>query len=138
MPMLTNNIVYGNRPITTGKVVPSLQNGSRRSESLILKENAKSFSEIMSEETYKSQEIIISKHAQQRLDERGIKLDIDAIEQINDAFNRAKEKGIKDSLMVTKQAMLIVNVPNKTVVTAVDSKSIKENVFTNIDGAVFV
>jgi hypothetical protein len=31
----------------------------------------------------------------------------------------------------------VVNVKNKTVITAVNSNELKENVFTNIDGAVF-
>ena len=47
-------------------------------------------------------------------------------------------KGIKDSLMIMDQLAFIVNVPNSTVVTAIDSSVSDEQVFTNIDGAVIV
>ena len=32
---------------------------------------------------------------------------------------------------------LVVNVPNRTVITAVKQSELKDNIFTNIDGAVF-
>ena len=48
----------------------------------------------------------------------------------------AGEKGIKDSLILVDQLAFIVNVPNKTVVTAMDQTENKSNIFTNIDGAV--
>ena len=48
----------------------------------------------------------------------------------------ASEKGIKDSLILIDQLAFIVNVPNNTVVTAMDQTENKSNVFTNIDGAV--
>ena len=48
----------------------------------------------------------------------------------------AGEKGIKDSLILIDQLAFIVNVPNNTVVTAMDQTENKSNVFTNIDGAV--
>ena len=47
-----------------------------------------------------------------------------------------EERGIKDSLILVDQLAFIVNVPNHTVVTAMDQTENKNNVFTNIDGAV--
>ena len=47
-------------------------------------------------------------------------------------------KGIKESLMIMDKLAFIVNVPSSTVVTALDSSASKEQVFTNIDGAVIV
>jgi flagellar operon protein len=51
---------------------------------------------------------------------------------------KARAKGVKDSLIVMGDLALIVNVPSKTVVTAVDGENLKENIFTNIDGAVIL
>ena len=44
------------------------------------------------------------------------------------------EKGMKESLVLVDDLAFIVNVKNKTVVTAVNDK--EERIFTNIDGAV--
>ncbi len=52
------------------------------------------------------------------------------------AVNRAEEKGARDSLVLLRDMAFIVSVPNRTVVTAMDSEHLKENVFTNIDSAV--
>ena len=48
----------------------------------------------------------------------------------------ASEKGIKDSLVLVDSLAFIVNVPNQTVITAMDSTQATENIYTNIDGAV--
>ena len=39
--------------------------------------------------------------------------------------------------MVMDNMALVVNVKNRVVVTAINGGELKENVFTNIDGAVF-
>ena len=44
----------------------------------------------------------------------------------------------RDSLVIVDDLAFIVNVPNKTVVTAMDSRETEENVFTNINGAVIM
>lgn len=46
-----------------------------------------------------------------------------------------QKKG-KDSLILLKNIAFIVNIPNRTVVTAMDGSNSKESVFTNIDSAV--
>ena len=51
---------------------------------------------------------------------------------------KASEKGIKESLVLMDSLAFIVNVPNKTVVTAMDQGESGDNIFTNIDGAVIV
>ena len=45
------------------------------------------------------------------------------------------EKGVKDALILMKETALVVSVKNRTVITAVDEASAKENIFTNIDSA---
>jgi flagellar operon protein len=55
---------------------------------------------------------------------------------LNQAVDRAESKGAKESLVLMDQLALIVSIKNRTVITAVDGESMKENVFTNIDSAV--
>ena len=80
--------------------------------------------------------IKFSKHAANRLNDRNITLSNEQMERLSQGAKEAGEKGIKDSLILIDQLAFIVNVPNKTVVTAMDQTENKNNVFTNIDGAV--
>jgi flagellar operon protein len=79
-----------------------------------------------------------SSHATQRLKERNIQLDAATMSKVGDAVDKADQKGVQDTLVLTKDAALIVNVKNRTVVTAMDRAALTGNVFTNIDGAVIV
>lgn len=97
-----------------------------------------SFSDILRKQfVEEASELKFSKHATQRLDERNISLSIEQSERLNAGVQKASEKGINDSLVIVDSLAFIVNVPNQTVVTAMDqSESTDNNVFTNIDGAV--
>ncbi len=79
-----------------------------------------------------------SAHASQRMQERKILIDAPTMQRVNDAVDKAESKGVEDTLIITQGAALIINVPNRTVVTAMDRGSLNGNVFTNIDGAVIV
>jgi flagellar operon protein len=79
-----------------------------------------------------------SSHASQRLAERKINLDPATMTKVTEAIDKAEAKGIEDTLVLTNDAALIVNVKNRTVITAMDKQSLNGNVFTNIDGAVIV
>ena len=79
-----------------------------------------------------------SKHAANRLNDRDIVLTQDQMDRLNQGTIEARQKGIKDSLILVDQLAFIVNVPNHTVVTAMDQTETKNNIFTNIDGAVIV
>ncbi|MCX7747002.1 MAG: flagellar biosynthesis protein [Clostridia bacterium] len=95
------------------------------------------FSKILESKINEKSEIKFSKHAEARLQTRNIQLTEVQKEKINNAVKRAEEKGVRDSLVLVDDIALVVNVKNKTVITAVSSNELKENVFTNIDGAVF-
>lgn len=84
------------------------------------------------------QPLKFSAHASQRLQERKIHLDPQTLSKVNSAIDKAEAKGIEDTLVLTGDAALIVNVKNRTVITAMDKASLNGNVFTNIDGAVIV
>ena len=73
-----------------------------------------------------------------RLSDRNIELSAEQMQRLNRGKAEAGEKGIKESLILVDQLAFIVNVPNNMVVTAMDQTENKNNVFTNIDGAVIV
>ena len=77
-----------------------------------------------------------SKHAMGRLADRNIELSDNQLERLESGTRKAEQKGIRDSLVIVDSLAFIVNVPNQTVVTAMDSTQTDENIFTNINGAV--
>ena len=79
-----------------------------------------------------------SKHAAYRLQDRNIELSDSQIDRLNAGMQKANEKGINESLVLMDQMAFIVNVKNSTVITALNENEVKDNVFTNIDGAVIV
>lgn len=80
----------------------------------------------------------LSGHAMKRLEERNLTMDGNEFLRIKDGIDKLKEKGGKDSLIVTNQAAYIVDVDNQTVVTAMDKEDMAENVFTKIDSTLFI
>ncbi len=82
------------------------------------------------------EKIKFSKHASQRLDSRDISLSSTQLEKLQSAVEKAEKKGAKDSLVMLNDTAFIVNIPNRTVVTAVPIAD-EENIFTNIDSVVF-
>ena len=77
-----------------------------------------------------------SKHAAGRLEDRNIRMTERQMERLTEGTVRAQMKGIKESLVMVDSLAFIVNVPNQTVVTAMDQTETNDNIFTNIDGAV--
>jgi flagellar operon protein len=78
-----------------------------------------------------------SNHASRRLESRNIELSETELLKLNDAIGKAEAKGAKDSLVMMNSTAFIVNVPNRTVVTAMPVGGGEENVFTNIDSVIF-
>lgn len=77
-----------------------------------------------------------SKHAIQRLESRSIRLSKEQINKIESAVDKANLKGARDSLVLLEDTAFVVNIPNRTVVTAVEIGLKEENIFTNIDSVV--
>jgi flagellar operon protein len=94
-----------------------------------------SFSQVLEQADTK---LKLSAHAQQRLASRNIQLTQADWDKINQGVDRAAAKGSREALVLTDKAALVVSIKNRTVITAVDPASLKENVFTNIDSAVIV
>jgi len=86
----------------------------------------------------KNEEIKFSKHANNRLMDRNINLSTTQLERLNAAKEMSSQKGIKNSLVLVDDYAFIMNVPSSTIITAMDKNETKNNVFTNIDGAIIV
>jgi len=79
-----------------------------------------------------------SHHAEQRLAQRGIELKPEQLQRLGGAIDKAAAKGAKESLVLYQDMAFIVNVKNRTVVTAMDGASMQDHVFTQIDSTVVV
>ncbi|MCR4909180.1 MAG: hypothetical protein K5985_10135 [Lachnospiraceae bacterium] len=77
-----------------------------------------------------------SKHAMQRITDRNMDVDDAAIKRLREATERAESKGINDLLVMVDDMAFIMNTGSRTVVTAMNAEETKDNVFSNIDGAV--
>lgn len=98
-----------------------------------------SFEEVLRKtQLERTSELKFSKHASMRLSERDITLTESQSARLENGVDAASKKGINDSLVLVDNLAFIVNVPNKTVVTAMDQTETDSNVFTNIDGAVIM
>ncbi|MBL1212531.1 MAG: flagellar protein [Ignavibacteriae bacterium] len=91
------------------------------------------FGSIFKEELEK---VKFSNHAITRLESRNIKFNETELGKIQNAVEKAELKGSKDALVLMNDTALIVNIPNKTVVTAMQVEQQNENIFTNIDSVV--
>ena len=99
-----------------------------------IKGNGNSFDSIFKIELDK---LKFSSHAAKRIESRNIELDENLINKLQSAVNKAEAKGSKDSLVMLDDNAFIVNIPNRTVITALSKSDSKENIFTNIDSVVF-
>ena len=95
-----------------------------------------SFDEILRGKCEKQSELKFSKHAMNRLSDRSITLTDAQRGRLEDGVSQAGEKGIRDSLVLVDSLAFIVNVPNKTVVTAMDQEDASEHIFFFFVGAV--
>lgn len=84
------------------------------------------------------QELKVSKHAKERLQQRNIHIDEEQWHIIGEKMNEAKQKGVRNSVVILNDAALLVSAKNHTVVTAMDREEATEKVFTNIDGTILI
>lgn len=83
-----------------------------------------------------SSKLTLSKHAKERLAQRGIEISKERWTRIEDKVQQARAKGVSDSLVLLKDAALIVSVKNNTVITAMGRHEAADQIFTNINGTI--
>lgn len=96
------------------------------------------FAGLMQQEIQKGTGVQFSKHAEMRIQQRGIEVSPDMMTSLNQAVEKARAKGAKDTVVIGAQGAFIVNVPNNVVVTTMTEQEMKNNIFTNIDSAVLM
>jgi len=102
------------------------------------KSNSPSFKDILGDKMKGKDKLSFSKHAKKRIDSRSIPVSKVELDKLSTGVEKARNKGARDSLVMVNNVAYIVSVENNTVVTAVDEESMEDNVFTNIDSAVFM
>ena len=119
-------------PIALNRAAGPTTNAAPRSTAARPTPAASSFADALDQ----ASGVRFSNHAQQRLAARNIDLGQDQKSQLSNAIDQAAQRGGKNSLVLMDNLAFIVNVPNRTVVTALDDQSRKEGVFTQIDSVV--
>ncbi|MBS4193988.1 TIGR02530 family flagellar biosynthesis protein [Lederbergia citri] len=102
------------------------------------KSSNQTFSQLLDQAVALENPLTISKHAEMRMGQRKISIEPQVWEQIGLKVNEAKQKGVKDSLVLLKNAALIVSAKNNTVVTVMDRQEAGSQIFTNIDGTILL
>lgn len=120
------------KPVVTG--IPSAINKGVKP---VKKNGDERFDDIFRQE-YGDAGIKVSRHAVKRMEQRNIDVSPAVREKVEKAIDLASKKGIRDSLILTEDAAFVVNIYSKTIVTAIEKDGLKEKVFTNIDGAVYL
>ncbi|MCQ2542529.1 MAG: flagellar protein [Lachnospiraceae bacterium] len=121
------------------QIQEALLSGNNYSKSNVnnIPSKGQSFGDILKQKVEDNRsEVRFSKHAMQRLENRNISLTEGQMNRLNEGLKQANIKGIKESLVLVDELAFIVNVPNSTVITAMNQNSDDDKVFTNIDGAV--
>ena len=89
--------------------------------------------------TEKGQQTVnFSKHALERAEERGIELTPNLMERLSNSVEKAQEKGATNILAFDDSRAFIINIPYGRVITTMSQEEMKENIFTNIAGAVLL
>lgn len=132
--MSMNELFLNNRfPVVTGK--PQAQ--PQKIPAQAAENTGVSFRETL--EAMESQrQIAFSKHAAQRVAQRGIALTESSLSRLEEGVRLAQAKGLNDTLILVDNTAFLVSVKNHKVITTVNHDELKGNVFTNIDGTVIM
>ncbi|MCM8812746.1 MAG: flagellar biosynthesis protein [Candidatus Omnitrophica bacterium] len=96
------------------------------------------FTEVLREQLRKAGSVNFSRHAMERMQERGMALSEAQLQKLEATVDKVAAKGSRESLMVLDGMAMVVNIPNRTVVTCVGAVPAAERIFTNIDSAVVI
>jgi len=97
-----------------------------------------SFEETLRKLQEATDDLQVSAHARQRIAERGISLEGAERQALLEGLEQLQSKGATDALMLRDDAAFLVNVPNRTVITAMDRTEMQDRTFTQIDSALLL
>ena len=141
--MKTDGVGLTQDLLQNGRIGKVGDTGAQRQAPEKVNSGAKPFSDFLEEKVQNQSPKVadglkFSAHAQSRMESRGINLNAEDMLKLQDAVEKVKAKGSKESLILTDDAAFVVSVKNDTVITAVDREHMKENIFTNIDSTVMI
>jgi len=117
---------------------PAVINNNQLGEKLKYVNRNNSFEQILKQQLQESKALKFSKHAQERAAQRGIEVTPSLMDDLQNAVDKAREKGARELAVIGQKEAFIVNVTNSVVVTTMSSLEMKNNIFTNIDSAVII
>ena len=126
--MSNSGIIFSGQPVLPVEKAGFGQKISRENTAIA----GASFAEIMQKACGK---VSFFNHALQRLESRQLDLSQEDLQKLDDAVDKMAQKGARESLIYMNDMAFVVSVANRTVITAMDGKSARENIFTNIDSA---
>lgn len=85
-----------------------------------------------------SSALVWSRHAHDRLQASGFSLGAEQESALSNAVDKVAARGGRDSLVLMGDLALVINVPNRTVITAASADRLQDGVFTQIDSAVIL
>ena len=129
--MAENKVFFQAQPL----IPVNNRNSTTKTNNINSKANTSSFDAILQQ---KINEVKFSQHAQERLNNRNIKLSATDLKKLDQAVEKISQKGARESFVMLNDVALVVSVKNKTVITAMDGESAKDNIFTNIDSAIII
>lgn len=121
--------------IGRSRAVSAVQN-----ETALKDETGAPFGEVLQKtlDQEQARQVAFSKHAMARAEERGIEVTSHLLDRLTNSVERAQAKGATNILALDRSLAFIINVPNNRVITTMSQEEMKENIFTNIDGAVIL
>ena len=123
--------IHGSGQVRTGYAAPQTKPADARQSG--------AFGAMLQQKTRESaQTINFSKHALARAEERGIELTPKLMDKLADSVEKAQEKGANTILAFDASRAFIISIPYGRVITTMSGDEMKENIFTNIDGAVLL
>jgi len=122
------------RPLTQ----PLIQGNMKKTQKSDQQSGTSFAAELQSAIKPNQDKLTISKHAKERLEQRGITINEARWEQIDEKVKQAKNMGVKESLVLLEDAALIVSAKNNTVITAMNRAEAATQIFTNINGTILM
>lgn len=114
-------------PIVSNQRKPNSLNGQNPSSR---------FTDHLQQAIKQTNRLTTSKHAEERMIERGIQLDEKSWNKLQEKVDEANRLGIKESLVLLKDSALIVSANNQKIITAMSRTEANEQIFTNITGTI--
>lgn len=131
-PMKLNALT---RPVVTGTPAAAPQGESVQTGTA--GENGPSFLSVLQQQLETGSNTAFSKHAVSRVAQRQIDVSSQKLQRLSQGMELARQKGLKDALILIDNSAYIVNAAAGKVVT-VNGEAGSGSVFTNIDGTVVI